>query len=45
MRREKDPKLEFPTGIVINGRVYFWEDEHDAWRAARAAKASATEAA
>jgi hypothetical protein len=45
MRREKDPALGFPVAIDINGRVFFWEDEHDAWREARPRKTSTREVA
>jgi hypothetical protein len=40
-RWERDPELNFPKALVINGRKYFSEDELTAWDRANASRLTA----
>jgi len=36
----RDPKLDFPKPMVVNGRLFFAEDELEIWERRRAASAA-----
>jgi predicted DNA-binding transcriptional regulator AlpA len=36
-RRRKDPKLNFPEPVVINGRNFYWLSELEQWERRMAA--------
>jgi len=37
-RWQKDPRLEFPSPLIINNRQYFYEDQLELWERKRAAR-------
>jgi hypothetical protein len=40
-RWERDPDLQFPQALVVNGRKYYSEDELTAWDRANAGRTAA----
>jgi hypothetical protein len=41
-RWSRKPNLGFPEAVIVNNRIFFWEDELDAWLEGRRESKSPT---